>query len=279
MEKKQSRFKNPIYISNSKQNNKEHGNMPLKLSSSTTNIHLKNLKYKSSRNMKFDETNSHNKYSNHIFGRKIITPSIKPLETEPNCQKNKLNKKIHQKESSKPFHRISSSTYLRRNNYQNNIYNYNRRNIKIPKNDNNTFIVNNLTYYIRCPHCHNVLNQEPKKGKEIYKIYHKMNENDKENLDENIRQIIKEHTYDTNPNLNETDIFYENYNMKNYYLNERGGVVFKSQDGPINNILIIHRRDYSRYQKETKVLGKRQNIGIYESPPLLKKVFIRPINI
>ena len=278
MEKKQSRFKNSIYISNSKPNSKENGNMPLKLSSSTTNIHLKYLKYKSSNNMKFDETNSH-KYSNQIFGRKIITPSIKPLETEPNYQKNKLFKKIHQKESLKPFHRISSSTYLRRNNYQNNIYNYNRRNIKMPKTDNNTFIINNLTYYIRCPYCHNVLNQEPKKGKEINKIYHKMDENDKENLDENIRQIIKEHTYDTNPNLNETEIFYGNYNMKNYYLNERGGVVFKSQDGPINNILIIHHRDYSRYQKETKVLGKKQNIGIYESPPPLKKVFIRPINI
>ena len=116
MEKKQSKFKNPIYISNSKPNNKEHGSMPLKLSSSTTNIHLKYLKYKSSNNMKFDETNSH-KYSNQIFGRKIITPSIKPLETEPNYQKNKLFKKIHQKESLKPFHRISSSTYLRRNNY------------------------------------------------------------------------------------------------------------------------------------------------------------------
>ena len=36
MEKKQSKFKNPIYISNSKPNNKEHGSMPLKLSSSTT---------------------------------------------------------------------------------------------------------------------------------------------------------------------------------------------------------------------------------------------------
>ena len=275
MEKRQSKFKNRIYISDSIKNCKKNAKKTLILSSSTTNLHSK---YNSSAYIKHNDNQNNltNSRNNFAFIPKKPLHSIKYLETEPNHQNIKLSNKNHHKESSKPLHTVKSSTYLRKNKtFQDN----NKRIIQTPKTDNNSFIVNNLTYYIRCPHCRHVLNEQPKQIKEINKIYNKLENNDKENLDENIQKIIREHTYGSNSNLNEIKIIYKNYDIKNYYLNERGGVVFKSQDGPVNSILIVHHRDYSRYQKETKILGKKQNIGIYEAPVPKKKVFIRPINI
>lgn len=279
MESKESKFKNILHKTNISRNIPERNKKTLKLSLSTINLCSK---FKSSRYIKNKDnlknlTNSRtnlNKKTNIIFNRKIQKPSLKPLKIESNYQKSQLFNITNQGDSRKPLHTVSSSSYIRRNENKNK-----NRNNKTQKTNNNSFFVNNLNYYIKCPHCHHVLNEEPKKGKIINQIYNKFQKDDKENLDENILKIIREHTYNTNSNKNTTKIIYEDYDMKNYDFNERGGVVFKSKDGPTNNILIVHHRQYSTYLNESKVLGKKQNIGIYEAPPPQKIVFVRPINI
>ena len=67
-------------------------------------------------------------------------------------------------------------------------------------------------------------------------------------------------------------------NSNDFYINERGGFVFKDKEYPANTIIIVNPKpDYSRYQNGSKVLGKHKNIGIYESPAPEKKVIIRPL--
>ena len=64
-----------------------------------------------------------------------------------------------------------------------------------------------------------------------------------------------------------------------YYFNERGGVVFISIEPPTTSIVIMNTKpDYSRYQKNCKILGKNKNIKIYEAPGPKTKVTIRTLN-
>ena len=107
------------------------------------------------------------------------------------------------------------------------------------------------------------------KNKENKIIYQKTME-DKENLDQNVKTILKKYGYDDD----KTKII-----KPVYYFNERGGVVFKSSEPPTTSIVIMNTKpDYSRYQKNCKILGKNKNIKIYEAPAPKTKVTIRTLN-
>ena len=157
------------------------------------------------------------------------------------------------------------------------INNNSRRNVQTPQvNNNKDYIkINKLTYYIRCPYCNHELNQDPK----IEKIHYRKNllEN-KENINNNKVNNIKyepEKKYEIKRELKE-----EKSEFKNFYINEQGVIVFTQSDRPITSIQIINNKHYlSKYSSELKVMGKKNNIGIYEPPAPTKKVIIRPIKI
>lgn len=153
-----------------------------------------------------------------------------------------------------------------------------QRNIKTPltninnKNNNNYIKVNNLVYYIRCPYCNHELNKVENNH------YKKYISNDKENISENVlnnKYKNKTEKYTTKKILKE-----EKSNHKNFYINERGVFVFEQNDKPTKCIKIVNSKpDLSKYSNKSKVLGKKNNIGIYECPVPITKVFIRPLKI
>jgi hypothetical protein len=145
-----------------------------------------------------------------------------------------------------------------------------RRNIQTPQvNTNKDYIkLNNLTYYIRCPYCKHELNKEP--AKHIFE--------NKENINEN---VIDSNKYKTeNKSYKKRKLVREKSEFKNFYINEKGVIVFKESELPITSIQIVNTKpDLSKYSNELKVFGKKKNIGIYEAPPPTTKVFVRPIKI
>ena len=157
-----------------------------------------------------------------------------------------------------------------------------RREIKTPQisiNNNDVIKVNNLTYYLRCPYCNHTLNNVPhndrneKIGKNYYQNYTSEN---KENINENISYS----------NIYKTEKKYkkilkeEKSNYKSFYINKNGVVVFSQNDKPTTSIQIVNTKpDFSKYTNESKVFGKKKNIGIYEGPVPITKVFVRPIKI
>ena len=155
---------------------------------------------------------------------------------------------------------------------------------KIAKNKNsNCFKINSFILYMRCPYCNHVLNDESTKRKalvktkkkEIQKIYTKREMQNKENINinENIKKIVNEHTYAPYFKRNSQDIRYQKMDSNDFYINERGGFVFKDKEYPTNTIIIVNPKpDYSRYQKGSKIIGKNKNIEIYESPAPEKKL-------
>lgn len=164
----------------------------------------------------------------------------------------------------------------------------NNLNPKMAKNkSSNCFKINSFILYMRCPYCNHVLNDESTKRKalvktkkkEIQKIYTKRETQDKENINENIRKIVKEHSYAPYCKRNSQNIIYQKMNSNDFYINERGGFVFKDKEYPTNTIIIVNPKpDYSRHQYGSKIMGKNKNIEIYESPAPEKKVIIRPLN-
>ena len=157
-----------------------------------------------------------------------------------------------------------------------------QRNIKAPlintnnKKNDDYIKVNNLVYYIRCPYCNHELNK-------VDKNHYKTNifEN-KENISENLLnnnnnnyKYKTEKKYPTRKILKE-----EKSNHKSFYVNERGVFVFEQNDRPISSVKIVNSKsDLSKYINKSKVLGKKNNIGIYEGPVPITKVFIRPLKI
>ena len=132
--------------------------------------------------------------------------------------------------------------------------------------------VNNLTYYVRCPYCKHMLNEEPNKAEKIitkdFKNYFGEN---KENIS-------------FNSNNNNYDQESKTYNKKghrahkSFYVDERGVIVFQDNNEPTTSIKIINNKsNLSKYINRSKVFGKKKNIGIYECPPPETQVFIRPI--
>ena len=166
----------------------------------------------------------------------------------------------------------------------------NNLNTKMAKNKNsNCFNINSFILYMRCPYCNHVLNDESTKRKalvktkkkEIQKIYTKRETENKENINinETMKKIVKEHTYNHYFKRNSQDIIFQKMNSNDFYINERGGFVFKDKEYPTNTIIIVNPQpDYSRYQYGSKVLGKNKNIKIYESPAPQKKIIIKPLN-
>ena len=149
----------------------------------------------------------------------------------------------------------------------------------INKNNNDVIKVNNLTYYLRCPYCNHTLNNVPhndrneKIGKNYYQNYTSEN---KENINENISYS----------NIYKTEKKYkkilkeEKSNHKSFYINKNGVIVFTQNDKPTTSIQIVNTKpDFSKYTNESKVFGKKKNIGIYEGPVPITKVFVRPIKI
>ena len=142
----------------------------------------------------------------------------------------------------------------------------------------NSFKNNNYNYFAKGPYYRFYSNDENKKEKpavknkknRIEQIYSQKMMEDKENLDQNMKKILKEYLSDDN----KTEII-----KPTYFLNERGGVVFKSSEPPTTSIVIMSTKpDYSRYQNNSKILGKNKNIEIYEAPAPEKKVTIRSLD-
>lgn len=132
--------------------------------------------------------------------------------------------------------------------------------------------VNNLTYYVRCPYCKHMLNEEPNKAEKIitkdFKNYFGEN---KENI-----------SFNSNNNNYEQES--KTYNKKghrahkSFYVDERGVIVFQDNNEPTTSIKIINNKsNLTKYINRSKVFGKKKNIGIYECPPPETQVFIRPI--
>ena len=156
-----------------------------------------------------------------------------------------------------------------------------RRNIKTPLiSTNNDYIkINNLTYYLRCPYCNHTLNKIPNKDineKIEKKNYIKYISENKENMNVNMSYSNIMKTEKKPINL----LKEEKSNHKSFYINKNGVIVFSQDDKPTSSIKIVNSKpDLSKYINESKVLGKKKNIGIYEGPVLITKVFVRPIKI
>ena len=153
-----------------------------------------------------------------------------------------------------------------------------RRNIKTPQiSINNDYIkVNNLTYYLKCPYCNHTLNNIQNKYIIEKKNYTNYTLEDKENMNVNMSNsnIIKTEKKPKNI-LRE-----EKSNHKSFYVNKNGVIVFSQDDKPTSSIQIVNSKpDLSKYINESKVFGKKRNIGIYEGPVPITKVFVRPIKI
>ena len=155
--------------------------------------------------------------------------------------------------------------------------NFNRRSVQTPlaKSNRDYIKINNLTYYVRCPYCNHSLNQVPKIEKTHFKKY---KIEDKENISENLINNIK---YKTEKKSGiKSRIIQDKSEFKNFYINEKGVIVFKPNDKPTTHIKIVNSKpDLSKYINELKIYGKKRNISIYEAPPPTKKIFVRPIKI
>ena len=153
-----------------------------------------------------------------------------------------------------------------------------RRKISTPQineTSKNFIKVNHLTYYIRCPYCKHSLNQDPKIEEKI--TNNNYNTDNKENISINLNKNCSrgEYEYGVRKYIKK-----EKRNRKSFYVNEKGVIVFQQDDTPTTSIKIISRRpDLSKYINESKVFGKKKNIGIYEGPVPETKVFVRPIII
>ena len=237
------------------------------------------------------QNTSSNQKSTYSNSQKKNYLSNSNLNGKTNLKDNKTNPKITH---------TCSSTYIRRNQIsQNTTINTskapqikitsqktqtinNRKNIPKPT-INNYSLKTNINSNIKVSNCKNTSNVQQKyiinsKTNNIPQINNRRKIENKENLDENIKKIIKQHTYDINSPGNKQQVIYNDYQRKDVYINSRGGVVFKTQDSPTTNIIIVnHKPNYSIYHNQSKTLGKHHNIGIYEDSAVEKKVIIRPI--
>ena len=98
--------------------------------------------------------------------------------------------------------------------------------------------------------------------------------------------IINSNIFDSNKYkterkvLKKIKIIKDKEEFKNFYINEKGVIVFKEKDNPITSIQIVNSKPkLSKYSNELKVFGKKKNISIYEVPPPTTKVIVRPIKI
>jgi hypothetical protein len=209
----------------------------------------------------------------HKSPSQIIIPTLNKLKNISNKFSYSSSKNIIQPRT--PL--VSSLINKNKNLFEKNT----RREIKTPQiSTNNDFIkVNNLIYYIRCPYCNHTLNNIPhnditeKKEKNYYQKYASEN---KENINENISYSNKYKTARKYKKI----LKEEKSIHKSFYINENGVIVFSQNDKPTTSIQIVNRKpDLSKYTNESKVFGKKKNIGIYEGPVPITKVFVRPIKI
>lgn len=161
-----------------------------------------------------------------------------------------------------------------------------RRNIRTPQARSNKDFLNNssMIYYVRCPYCNHLLNKEPEinKIKNVVKFekkhYNTLSFDNKENIGENLfynNKYMTEKKYEIKEIRKQ-----ENKGHGRFYINENGVIVFSQNDQPTTSITIFSNKpDLSKYINESKVFGKKNNIGIYEGPAPETKVIVRPIKI
>ena len=187
---------------------------------------------------------------------KISKAEGNPTKTQPKTPNPLFQKKKISTQNKRNSRNITQTSIDTSNSFQNNNYNY----------------LSKGSYYRFNSNVDQKKEKPAVKNKEnkIDYIYGQKKMEDKENLDQNVKKILKEYLSDDN----KTEII-----KPKYYLNERGGVVFKSSEPPTTSIVIMNTKpDYSRYQNNSKILGKNKNIEIYEAPAPEKKVTIRSLD-
>ena len=112
--------------------------------------------------------------------------------------------------------------------------------------------VNDSSLNIRCPFCNHDLSQEQKFNKKsIIKSYNTNNETIN----------VNKSFFGTEKPLKIKKM--KKMRIRNITFNEKGGVVFKQNTTPTISIRIVKKRiDLSKYINDSKVLGKKKNIGI-----------------
>ena len=94
--------------------------------------------------------------------------------------------------------------------------------------------------------------------------------------------LLKNTKYNFDDAINKTEEIrkQENKGHGRFYINENGVIVFSQNNQPTTSITIFSNKpDLSKYINESKVFGKKNNIGIYEGPAPETKVIVRPIKI
>ena len=239
----------------------------------TANNHIYKIQsFSSILNTEFTKRKSEQINSSQLSKRIISKPSINSTTNISKFNDRRNKKQINQPRT--PL--IHSSTFQERNamtEFKT------KRKIQTPQinETNSNFIkVNNLTYYVRCPYCKHVLNQEPKKEQKIIiSSYKKSLTDNKENIDFNFnkKNLKEEFEYGVKKIIKK-----EKTDHKNFYVNEKGVIVFQQNNKPTTSIKIINTKpDLSKYINDAKVFGKKNNIGIYEAPVPETQVFVRPI--
>lgn len=212
--------------------------------------------------------------SSNLSSRYISKPSI---NINDNSNSKQYINKRNQNKINQPRTPLIRSSTIQQRNVMTEIKD-SRRKIYTPQINETSkdyIKVNHLTYYIRCPYCKHTLNQEPKKEEKIKdNYYHTEN---KENICINLNKNYSKGEYEYGV---KKYVKKEKRNLKSFYVNEKGVIVFQQNNTPTTSIKIInHKPDLSKYINESKVFGKKKNIGIYEGPAPETKVFIRPIII
>ena len=212
--------------------------------------------------------------SSNLSSRYISKPSININDNSKSKQY--INKRNQNKINQPRTPLIRSSTIQQRNVVTE--VKDSRRKIYTPQINESSkdyIKVNHLTYYMRCPYCKHTLNQEPKKEEKI--INNNNHTENKENVCINLNKNYSKGEYECGV---KKYFKKEKRNHKSFYVNEKGVIIFQQNNTPTTSIKIInHKPDLSKYIKDSKVFGKKKNIGIYEGPAPETKVFVRPIII
>ena len=201
--------------------------------------------------------NPTNKTRAHIIKIEYIKPDIKNGPVKPQ-NKNSFNHPITSFLPLTDLNSLNSSNDCTDRNIIRNILS-SRTNSAYTSNFVN---MNKSSRMIRCPFCKHDFSQEQlfQQSAETSRYYY-------EHKDVTINPITQKKFKDTK-NKNK---------MKNFYLNEKGGVVFKYNTKPTVSIRIVKRKkDISKYINESKEFGKNKNISVYEVPISDTKVIVRP---
>lgn len=202
----------------------------------------------------------------------------------PNSNLNGKSNQNENKSNTKITHTCSSSYIKRNQSSQNTIINSsrgpqnkipiqkiqntnNRRNIPKPT-INTSSLKNNNNSNLKVSNSKNVSNVQQtyiinSKESTTHQINNRRKIENKENLNENLKKIINQHTYDANSPRNKQQIINKDNQRKDVYINRRGGAVLKTQESPKTNIIIVnHKSNVSVYNIQSKTLGKNNNISL-----------------